>query len=42
MLGNGVVKKTGVITPEEAFEPQAVFDELRKREVFVHEKVEFL
>jgi saccharopine dehydrogenase-like NADP-dependent oxidoreductase len=42
MLGNGMVEKAGVITPEEAFEPQAVFDELRKREIFVHEKVEFL
>jgi saccharopine dehydrogenase-like NADP-dependent oxidoreductase len=36
MLGNGLVKMAGVITPEEAFEPQAVFDELKKREILVH------
>jgi saccharopine dehydrogenase-like NADP-dependent oxidoreductase len=40
MLGKGLVKMAGVITPEEAFEPQAVFDELKKREIIVHEKVE--
>jgi saccharopine dehydrogenase-like NADP-dependent oxidoreductase len=40
MLGKDLVKKAGVITPEEAFEPQAVFDELKKREILVHEKVE--
>ncbi len=42
MLGKGLVKKPGVITPEEAFEPQAIFDELKKREILVHEKVEFI
>lgn len=36
MLGKGLVKMAGVITPEEAFEPQAVFDELKKREILVH------
>ena len=40
MLGKGVVKKAGVITPEEAFEPQAVFVELKKRGILLHEKVE--
>jgi hypothetical protein len=40
MLGKGLAKMAGVITPEEAFEPQAIFDELKKREILVHEKVE--
>jgi lysine 6-dehydrogenase len=39
MLARGQVKKTGVITPEEAFEPDAVFAELRKRRILVHEKI---
>jgi saccharopine dehydrogenase-like NADP-dependent oxidoreductase len=40
MLGKGMVKETGVIAPEEAFEPQAVFDELKRREILVHGRVE--
>ena len=39
MLARGVVKKTGVLTPEEAVEPEAVFAELRKRHLLVHERV---
>ena len=42
MLAKGLVKKTGVITPEEAFEPKAVIEELRKRRILVHEKIEML
>jgi saccharopine dehydrogenase-like NADP-dependent oxidoreductase len=40
MLARGLARKSGVITPEEAFEPQAVFDELRKRRILIHEKIE--
>jgi saccharopine dehydrogenase-like NADP-dependent oxidoreductase len=40
MLACGLTKKTGVITPEEAFEPQAVFAELQKRQILVHEKID--
>ena len=40
MLGRGLVKKTGVITPEEAFEPEAVFAELRNRQVLIHLRIE--
>lgn len=42
MLAKGMVKKTGVITPEEAFEPEAVFAELKKREIHIHERVKYL
>lgn len=39
MLARGEVTKTGVLTPEEAFEPAAVFAELRKRDLFIHEEI---
>jgi hypothetical protein len=32
------VKKTGVLIPEEAFIPEEIFGELRKRSIFVHEQ----
>jgi hypothetical protein len=32
----------GVITPEEAFDPTAVFAELVKRDIHMHEEVKFL
>ncbi|MGO0062575.1 saccharopine dehydrogenase family protein [Brevibacillus fluminis] len=38
-LANGAVKKTGVITPEEAFDPAVIFRELARREIYVHEEV---
>jgi hypothetical protein len=34
------VKGTGVLTPEEAFDPPTVFAELQRRRIVVHEKVE--
>ncbi len=40
MLGHGAVTKTGVITPEEAFEPAAVFAELERRQLLIHERVD--
>jgi saccharopine dehydrogenase-like NADP-dependent oxidoreductase len=39
MLAEGRVARTGVLTPEEAFEPQAVFAELRRRQIFIHEEI---
>ena len=42
MLGRGLVKMCGVITPEEAFDPTAVFAELVKRDIHMHEEVKFL
>lgn len=39
MLASGKVARTGVITPEEAFEPDAVFFELARRGIAVHEDV---
>lgn len=36
-LAKGAVKKTGILIPEEAFEPQVIFDELAKRGIQMHE-----
>ncbi|MGI6010718.1 MAG: saccharopine dehydrogenase family protein [Ruminococcus sp.] len=37
-LAKGNVKGTGILIPEEAFEPQLIFDELEKRGIYMHEK----
>ena len=43
MIAKGLVEKTGVITPEEAFlNPQDIFTELEKRDIFVGEDVKEL
>lgn len=39
MIASGAVKKTGIVTPEEAFEPQTIFRELEKRKIFIHEEM---
>ena len=36
-LAKGAVKQTGILIPEEAFQPQVIFDELAKREIYMHE-----
>jgi lysine 6-dehydrogenase len=36
-LAKGTVKKTGILIPEDAFEPQVIFDELKKRGIEMHE-----
>ena len=36
-LAKGNVKGTGILIPEEAFEPQQIFDELEKRGIYMHE-----
>lgn len=41
LIARGVVKRTGVVTPEEAFlDPAVIFRELEKRQIFVHEQIE--
>ncbi|MGE5704168.1 MAG: saccharopine dehydrogenase family protein [Clostridia bacterium] len=38
-LARGTVSQTGVITPEDAFDPAVIFRELAKRSILVHEEV---
>jgi len=38
ILARGEVARTGVVTPEEAFDPQIVFAELARRNIQVHEE----
>jgi saccharopine dehydrogenase-like NADP-dependent oxidoreductase len=39
LIAAGQVKGAGVLTPEEAFQPQVVFDELKKRQLLTYEEV---
>ena len=38
LLAQGKVEKIGVITPEEAFDPEIIFAELKKRRLIIHEQ----
>jgi len=38
LLARGKVEKIGVITPEEAFDPESIFAELKKRRIIIHEQ----
>lgn len=38
LLAKGKVEKVGVITPEEAFDPETIFAELKKRRLIIHEQ----
>ncbi len=38
LLARGKVEKTGVITPEEAFDPEIIFAELKRRRLIIHEQ----
>lgn len=40
MIARGDVKVEGVVPPEVAIEPEMFFDELRKRDIEIHEQVE--
>ncbi|EGL14097.1 MULTISPECIES: saccharopine dehydrogenase C-terminal domain-containing protein [unclassified Paenibacillus] len=42
MIAEGRVNGAGILTPEEAFEPQAVFAELEKRGIRIHQATEVL
>jgi hypothetical protein len=39
LLARGAVSKTGVLIPEDAFDPETVFLELRKRDLQIHETI---
>jgi saccharopine dehydrogenase-like NADP-dependent oxidoreductase len=39
MLAERRVARTGVLTPEEAFDPAAVFAELSRRQILIHEEI---
>ena len=39
LLAEGKAPRTGILTPEEAFEPPAVFDALKRRQLFIHEHI---
>jgi saccharopine dehydrogenase-like NADP-dependent oxidoreductase len=42
IIAQGKVKGTGVLAPEQAFEPTEIFKELAKRRIFVHEDISSL
>ena len=39
MLAEGRVKRSGIPTPEEAFDPVAIFSALRQRRMFIHQEI---
>jgi hypothetical protein len=42
LIAKGKVKRTGVVMPEFAFDPEEIFRELEKRQIFIHIRVENL
>ncbi len=42
LIAKGRARETGAIIPEYAFDPRDVFQELEKREIFIHEEVKEL
>jgi len=36
LIAKGKVKRTGVVVPEFAFDPEEIFRELEKRQIFIH------
>jgi saccharopine dehydrogenase-like NADP-dependent oxidoreductase len=42
IIAGSKAKGTGVLAPEQAFEPAEIFRELEKRRIFVHEKINAL
>ena len=42
MIAKGKVKLRGVVMPEFAFDPEEIFQELEKRQIFVHIRIEKL
>lgn len=42
IIARGKVERTGVLAPEQAFNPTEIFRELQKRRIFVHEKINAL
>jgi len=41
MIAHGQVRGSGVMAPELAFEPSAVFTELAERGIIIHKKIEY-
>ena len=39
LIAEGKVRDTGLLIPEYAFDPKDVFDELEKREIYIHEEI---
>ncbi len=42
IIAEGKVEKTGVLAPEQAFNPADIFRELQRRQIFVHEEINAL
>lgn len=42
IIARGKVNRTGVLAPEQAFDPADIFKELERRQIFVHEKINVL
>ncbi len=40
IIAKGLVKKSGVLIPEEAFDPEMIFEELERRKINIHEEIE--
>lgn len=40
IIAQGLVEKSGVLIPEEAFDPEMIFAELERRKIHVHEEIE--
>jgi hypothetical protein len=39
LIAEGKTKETGAVPPELAFDPEDVFEQLREREIHIHEQV---
>ena len=39
LIAEEKVRDTGLLIPEYAFDPKDVFDELEKREIYIHEEI---
>lgn len=42
LLAKGKVKKKGILIPEDAFDPEMIFEQLEKRGIYIHEEVEIV
>lgn len=42
LIAKGKAKDTGILIPEHAFEPEDVFEELKKRNIYIHDKITYL
>lgn len=42
LVAKGYVQKKGIVLPEHAFNPADIFEELKKRELYIHENVKIL